>query len=117
MTASEFRYLQAIEMLKQQNGKVIMTDIAAKLAFARASVYKKLLSLEQQGYVVKQEDKSITVTQKGIKEYESIKEMSSICADILEEHCKLERRLVMHDAVNMACVLSQRCKSAISSNK
>ena len=64
MTAAEYRYLQAIEQIKREKGKVIMSDIAAKLTYARASVYKKLLSLEQQGYIVKDDGKHISITKK-----------------------------------------------------
>lgn len=40
MTASEYRYIQAIETVAKEKGKVIMTDVAQKLAYARASSIK-----------------------------------------------------------------------------
>lgn len=113
MTAAEYRYLQAIEQIKREKGKVIMSDIAAKLTYARASVYKKLLSLEQQGYIVKDDGKHISVTKKGELEYETLSKFTRTCADILVQHTGLDKKLVMHDAVNMACVLSSRCRTAL----
>ena len=64
MTASEYRYIQAIETVAKEKGKVIMTDVAQKLAYARASVYKKLLSLVQLGDVAKENGKYFRVTKK-----------------------------------------------------
>ena len=115
MTASEYRYLQAIEHLSKEKGNVIMTDIAQKLSYVRASVYKKLLSLEQQGYVVKCDGKHIGITQKGKAEYEAVRKFSEKCADILAEHTGLDVKFLIHDAVNMACALSSRCRNALMS--
>lgn len=117
MTASEYRYLQAIERLQRENGKVIMSDIAQKLAFARASVYKKLLSLEQQGYVVKEDGKYVALTRKGKSEFDSTGRFAEICCDILAQHTGLEKRLLSHDAVSMACALSSRCRTALVADK
>lgn len=113
MTAAEYRYLQAIEQIKREKGRAIMSDIAQKLTYARASVYKKLLSMEQQGYIVKDDGKYILVTKKGELEYETLSNFTVKCADILVQHTGLDKKLVMHDAVNMACVLSSRCRKAL----
>lgn len=113
MTASEFRYIQAIEQISKEKGKVIMTDIAQKLSYARASVHKKLLSLEQQGYVTKGDGKSVIVTQKGREEFALTDRLSSICADIFSLHTGLDKKFLTYDAVNAACVLSSRCRNAL----
>lgn len=113
MTASEFRYLQAIEQIKEEKGRVIMTDVADRLAFARASVYKKLLSLEQQGLVVKDGGKLIELTAKGKSEFENVRRFSEKCRDVLAEHTGLDKKFLTHDSVNMACALSQRCRNAL----
>lgn len=113
MTASEYRYIQAIEQIRKEKGKVIMTDIAQKLTYARASVHKKLLSLEQQGLISKSDGKLISVTKKGTDEYECLRRFSDVCADMLAERTGLDRKFLVHDAVNMACVLSSRCRNAL----
>lgn len=116
MTASEYRYLQAIDQIQKEKGKVIMTDIAVKLTYARASVYKKLLSLEQQGFIVKNEGKLIMLTKKGKAEYDVVGTFADKCADILSQHTGLNKKFLLHDAVNMACALSLRCRNALLNN-
>ena len=116
MTASEFRYLRAIEIIKKEKGRVIMTDIAQKLCYARASVYKKLLSLEQQGLVVKDDGKFISFTKKGEEEYSAIAEFADKCADILSEKSGLDKKFLTHDSIEMACALSARCRNALLNN-
>lgn len=116
VTASEFRYLQAIEQIKDEKGKVIMTDVADRLAFARASVYKKLLSLEQQGLIVKGCGKLIELTAKGKSEFEDVRIFTEKCRDVLAEHTGLDKKFLTHDSVSMACALSQRCRNALLSD-
>ena len=113
MTASEYRYIQAIETVAKEKGKVIMTDVAQKLAYARASVYKKLLTLEQQGYVAKENGKYFRVTKKGYDEYEAVSRLKNICSCMLAERTGLEQKFLTHDAVNIACALSSRCRTAL----
>ena len=116
MTASEYRYVRAIEQIKREKGRVIMTDIAEKLSFARASVYKKLLSLEQQGIVAKEDGKYVVVTPKGEAEYRDVSELVGICAVMLADNTRNNKKFLGHDAVNMACALSARCKNALIAN-
>lgn len=116
MTASEYRYIQAIDTVTKEKGKVIMTDIAQKLTYARASVYKKLLSLEQQGYVVKEGGRYVCVTNKGKTESEAVGRLAEICAGMLADKTGLDKKFLTHDAVNIACVLSARCRNALLRN-
>lgn len=116
MTASEYRYISTIRRLQNEKGRVTMTDVARKLSFARASVYKKLLSLEQQGYVVKDDDKSVSVTPKGDGEFECVRRLVEICEELLSQKTGLEKRLLTYDAVAMACALSPGCRRALIRN-
>lgn len=116
VTASEFRYLNAIESVKSEKGRAIMTDIAQKLCYARASVYKKLLALEQQGLIVKEDGKFVEMTKKGKEEYLAAQKFAGLCADILSEKSGLDKRFLSHDAVEMACALSARCRNALLNN-
>ncbi len=113
MTASEYRYIQAIVSVKKEKGRVTMSDIAQKLAFARASVYKKLLSLGEQGYIVKEDGKYVGVTKKGETEYDAVGKLANVCAEMLAEKTGLEKKFLIHDAVNIACVLSSRCRNRL----
>lgn len=115
VTASEFRYLNAIENVKSEKGRAIMTDIAQKLCYARASVYKKLLALEQQGLIVKEDGKFVEMTKKGKDEYYAALTFAELCAEILSEKSGLDKRFLSHDAVEMACALSARCRNALMS--
>lgn len=116
MSASEFKYLKTILELKEQNNRVIMADIAQKLTYARASVYNKLISLEEHGLIVKGKDKSIVLTEKGKREFDSINKLVEICCEILSKYSNLEKRTLWHDAVAMACCLSSKCKKSIMQN-
>ena len=58
MTASEYRYMRAIDKFAKDGRAAKMTDVAVDLGYARASVYKKFCLLEQQGLIKKRDDKS-----------------------------------------------------------
>lgn len=116
MTASEYRYLLTIRRLRKEAGRVTITDVARKLSFARASVYKKLLALEQRGYVAKDDDKSVSVTAKGDCEFETVRRLVEICEDMLAQNTGLDKRLLAYDAVAMACALSSGCRNALIRN-
>ena len=113
MTASEYRYMRAIAKFADGGKAAKMTDVAADLGFARASVYKKFCLLEQQGLIRKRDDKSVVLTEEGARQYARQTEVCKVCAQMLSKYTGMQEYLLMHDAVAMAGALSHRCCSAL----
>lgn len=114
MTASEYRYMATIAKLSARDGAARMTDVAAELGFARASVYKKFCLLEQQGMIVKRDDKSVVMTAEGEKRFAEQTRLCNICAKMLSEYTGMSEAMLKFDAVAVSGVLSRRCVTALT---
>ena len=67
-------YLEAILMLKQQHGYVRSIDIANTLSFSKPSVSVAMKHLEEDGYIQRDDDRFISLTDKGLAIAERIYE-------------------------------------------
>ena len=114
MTASEYRYMATIAKLTVNGGAARMTDVANALGFARASVYKKFCLLEQQGLIVKHDDKSVAMTAEGEKRFAEQTRLCNICAKMLSEYTGMSEALLKFDAEAVSGVLSRRCVTALT---
>ena len=88
MTASEYRYMRAIDKFAKDGRAAKMTDVAVDLGYARASVYKKFCLLEQQGLIKKRDDKSVVMTDEGAKRFAEQSEVCAVCARMLSRDCR-----------------------------
>lgn len=58
-------YLEAILMIKQEKGHCRSVDIAKRLDFKKSSVSIAITKLTNEGYVIKEEDGMLELTQEG----------------------------------------------------
>lgn len=76
-------YLEAILVLKQQNGSVRAIDIAHHLGFSRPSVSIAMKNLRDGGYISVSPDSLISLTAKGAEIAEKVYERHQILTDFL----------------------------------
>ncbi len=76
-------YLEAILVLKQQNGNVRSIDIANHLGFSRPSVSIAMKHLRENGYINVSADALITLTAKGAEVAERVYERHRVLTDFL----------------------------------
>ena len=69
-------YLEAILMIKQEKGHCRSVDIAKRLDFKKSSVSIAITKLTNEGYVIKNEDGMLELTEEGLK----------LANNILERH-------------------------------
>lgn len=76
-------YLEAILVLKQQNGSVRAIDIAHHLGFSRPSVSIAMKNLRDGGYISVSPDSLISLTAEGARIAEKVYERHRILTDFL----------------------------------
>lgn len=79
-------YLEAILVLKEQNGNVRAIDIAHHLGFSRPSVSIAMKNLRESGLIAVSDDSLITLTAEGARIAEKVYERHRILTDFL---CRL----------------------------
>lgn len=96
-------YLEAILILKNDNGNVRSIDIAHRLGFTRPSVSIAMKHLREGGYINVSEDALITLTPKGLAIAERVYERHQVLTGCLlalgvdEEHAKTDACRIEHD--------------------
>lgn len=99
-------YLETILVLKAERGQVRAIDIVNALNFSKPSVSIAMKQLEENGYILRDEDGHITLTEKGAQIAETIYARHDVLEKILihlgvpesiakEDACKIE-----HDISN-----------------
>ena len=94
-------YLEAIFMLKKENGFVRSIDIAHELEFTKASVSIAMKSFREKGYITIDEAGGISLTDSGLAIAEKVYERHHVIASVLmllgvsketafEDSCKIE---------------------------
>ena len=97
-------YLETILVLSQKNAAVRSIDIANEMNFTKASVSVAMKRLREDGYINMDDDRMITLTQKGKDIASMVYERHQIIAKILialgvdeatayEDSCKIEHDL------------------------
>lgn len=92
-------YLEAILMLKNENGSVRSIDIAHALGFSKPSVSVAMKSLREKGYATVDEAGHISLTDTGL----------SIANKVYERH-EILTRLLMHIGVDEETAKEDSCK-------
>lgn len=75
-------YLEAILILKNEKGYVRAIDIVNYLDFSKPSVSVAMKQLETNGYIVRNEDGHIFLTEEGMKIASSIYERHTLLSDL-----------------------------------
>ena len=97
-------YLETILVLSQKNAAVRSIDIANEMNFTKASISIAMKRLREDGYINMDDDRMITLTQKGKDIASMVYERHQIIAKILialgvdeatayEDSCKIEHDL------------------------
>ncbi len=104
LVESKENYLEAIFMLKKQNGEVRAVDIAAFLNFSKPSVSVALKQLRESGYIDVAPSGYISLTKIGLETATDLYERHHILSEFLvslgvssgvalEDACKIEHYL------------------------
>lgn len=113
MSASELRYLIALNELYDGTNGVKLTSIADKMCVSKVSVYKALERLEKSGYVKRTENNKICVSEKGALTLSEYTACMSVIQQSLEKYCNLSPAIAYKDALNTICALGDECRRAI----
>ncbi len=96
-------YLEAILVLRQQNGNVRAIDIANHLGFSRPSVSIAMKNLRENGYISVSADSLITLTEQGAAVAERVYERHRVLTDFFfrlgvpEDIAKADACRIEHD--------------------
>ena len=106
LTKSQKRYLFAIYRLGQNGRPVKSTEVASVLGVTKASTVKMTQKLIDEGYIIKEPYREITLTSEGIKAANELYTPSVILQDFLENRVGVERK-------NAVAIVSQISDDAL----
>ena len=104
LTKSQKRYLFAIYRLGQ-NGRPVKST-ASVLGVTKASTVKMTQKLIDEGYIIKEPYREITLTSEGIKAANELYTPSVILQDFLENRVGVERKNAENDSVAIVSQIS-----------
>ncbi len=113
MTASELRYLIAIDELRQEKVVVKQSYLATKLCVTKVSAFNAMERLCEKGFVTKNK-RILTLTESSksiLSDYRSIIEFM---ASHLSFHCGTPNDMAFKDALNATCALSDKTRDGIA---
>ena len=99
-------YLEAILVLSRNESNVRSVDVAAELAYTKPSVSVAMKKLRLDGYILIDDDGSITLTEKGLEIAEAVYERHTLISGWLIS-LGVDEKTAMDDACRMEHVLSE----------
>jgi DtxR family Mn-dependent transcriptional regulator len=119
MTQSQEDYLEMVSFLSDE-GKVRVTDIAARLGFSKPSVLTALKLLEEKALIRHERYGSVSLTEKGRELAGEIRERHMLIKEFLCKKLGVSEETAEKDACKMEHVLSEetfeKLKSFINSD-
>lgn len=117
-------YLEAILMLRQENGEVRSIDVAAKLSVTKPSVSHAMKQFRENGYILVDKNGYITLTESGLEIAERVYERHRLLTAYLME-LGVSAKTAKEDACRMEHVISEEsfgkikehCEKAMGLNK
>ena len=109
---SEENYLETILVLSLKGSHVRSIDIVNELEYSKPSVSVAMKNLRSKGYIVKDDDGYITLTDKGQKIADTIYERHVVITDWLI-FLGVDKKTAVKDACKMEHALSEKSFSAI----
>lgn len=112
MTYSEFRYLWNVREVEKDN-VARLRDITKVMTVTKVSVFRALERLEKSGYVQKNKDRKIYLTEKGrgfLKEYE---QAIFFLKEKMLQFAGIEEDMAQEEAMRIVCVLSDESRGKI----
>lgn len=112
MTYSEFRYLWNVREVEKDN-VARLKDITNVMTVTKVSVFRALERLEKGGYVQKNNDRKIFLTEKGRVFLEEYEQAIFFLKQKLLAYAGLEDCTAQEEAMRLVCVLSDKSRKMI----
>jgi len=105
-------YLETIYVLSKKNAAVRSIDVADYMGYSKPSVSRAVSLLKKNGYVVMNEDSSLTLTEVGKQTAEKIYERHNVLTEFLMG-LGVDEQTADEDACKMEHVISDQTLNAI----
>lgn len=106
-------YLEAILMLKQENGFVRSVDVAKRLNVSKPSVSRAMSILEENGYVALGKLGSLELTEKGMKKASSVYERHVLLTKFLQKITGVPEKIAEENACRIEHDIDEDIKLGI----
>ena len=120
LTSSMEDYLEAVFMLQKQKGYARCTDVAEHLGVKKPSVSRAVKELSKMGYLLKETDGTLPLTEQGRKIAERIYEKHQFFTKQLME-AGVPKDIAAQDACKLEHVISEisfkKLKEAVGANR
>ena len=105
-------YLETIYVLSQKNARVRSIDVALEMGFSKPSVSRAVSILKKNGYVVMNEDSSLSLTESGKIAAQKVFERHNVITEFLSK-IGVSEETASIDACRMEHVISDETLDAI----
>ena len=112
MTYSEFRYLWNVREVEKDN-VARLRDITNVMTVTKVSVFRALERLEKGGYVQKNNERKIFLTEKGRVFLEEYEQAIFFLKQKLLAYAGFEDCMAQEEAMRLVCVLSDESRKMI----
>lgn len=106
-------YLEAILMLKQENGFVRSVDVARRLNVSKPSVSRAMSILEENGYVALGKLGSLELTEKGMTKASSVYDRHVLLTKFLQKITGVPEKLAEENACRIEHDIDEEIKLGI----
>lgn len=106
-------YLEAILMLKQENGFVRSVDVAKRLNVSKPSVSRAMSILEENGYVALGKLGSLELTEKGMAKASSVYERHVLLTKFLQKITGVPEKIAEENACRIEHDIDEDIKLGI----
>lgn len=108
MQESQENYLETIYMLLLENKEAIRSvDIANTLNYSKASVSRAMKILKENGYILFNENNTISLTEKGLNKAKAIYERHQVITSFLVQTLGIDQTLAEQDACRIEHIISE----------
>jgi len=108
LTYSQKKYLFAIYKLGQSGNIVKSADVAKIVGVSKASTVTMTQKLCENGYIIKEPYGKISLTEKGIKEANSIFMKCIVIREFLHTQIGMDEKTADNDAVSIVANISEK---------
>ncbi|MCM1043178.1 MAG: hypothetical protein NC350_03085 [Corallococcus sp.] len=112
MTASEIKYLIAVQE-STEKGYTTLTTVARKVNCAKPSVVRAVERLEFAKYIVRDDNKHIRLTEKGLSQCNYFNLLRHYIENNMLSNLNLPLRYKSKEALGVLCALSEESKTKL----
>lgn len=113
LTKSQANYLQTVFILGNGEDGVRLTDIASRLGISKASACVAISKLEENGFVVRDARRLISLTPDGEREAKRVIDNFTVISLFLTNKLNVDRRIALMDAGAFEHVVSAETVNAL----